>query len=228
MRSDLPNIIVKNVLTDLEISEVLKVLSETKHKTFVKHLCHTSWHVRLPKEIEDKFLYYAEEISKTKLRLLEYNISKYENVEEDGKKYYPLLWPHTDEAFGGPRVTLDYQLRSNISWPIEVDNEDSITNYTLSDNQLLSFSGTHQVHWRPKKDFSDNDFIEMIFLHFEPIGAKPLNLDHIKKMRKKSGERFEEWKNTEGHFSNDSNPENDYYRYWYDDPKLIEKWSNNG
>jgi len=224
MKVDFPNVVIKDILTQEEIDAILKVLSETESKSFVQGLCFNSWHIRLPLNIEEKFLKYAEELSGVKLKLLEYNISRYENIEKDGIRYYPMLWPHTDEAFKKPRVTLDYQLRSNISWPVIVDNLNSVKEYNVNDNEMITFSGTHQVHWRPKKQFNNNQFLEMIFLHFEPENSFLLNATHIKSMRKLAGKRFLEWEQTEGPSSNDNDPKSSYYRYWDEDPSLEEKW----
>lgn len=224
MKPDFPNVVIKNVLTEYEVDSIIQTLSKTESKSFVQSLCFNSWHVRLPSEIEAKFLKYAEELSGVKLKLLEYNISKYENIEKNGIKYHPMLWPHTDEAFKKPRVTLDYQLRSNISWPVIVDNLDSVKEYNVNDNEMITFSGTHQVHWRPKKQFEDDQFLEMIFLHFEPEDSLPLNANHIKSMRKLAGKRFLEWEKTEGPSSNDDDPKSSYYRYWDEDPGLEEIW----
>jgi hypothetical protein len=213
MNKQFKNTVIENALSKEDIDTIFEIVSQTTNKTFQENLCYHSWHIRLPEHIENKFLKYAEDIAGVKLRLLEYNFSRYENSEYNGKKYYPLLFPHTDEAFNGPRVTLDYQVRSNIKWSIIVDDWNSLKEYELNDNEILTFSGTHQIHWRPKKDFKDEDFLEAIFLHFEPVGAEPLTTSHINEMRSHAKMRWEEWKNTPGIYSNNSLPENDKYRY---------------
>jgi len=209
MKKDFPNTIIKNALNENEISEIFDVVNKTTHKTFLDTLCYYSWHIRLPEHIENKFLDYAEKVSGTKLKLLEYNFSRYEIVEN----YHPLLFPHTDEAFSGPRVTLDYQIRSNIKWPIVVDDWKTKKEFLLQDNEILTFSGTHQIHWRPKQNFNKDHFLEAIFLHFEPIGAEKLSIEHINEMRDHGKLRWEEWKKTEGITSNSQNPDFDIYRY---------------
>lgn len=213
MRKDFPNIIIKNVLEDKEIKEIFDIVSTTDNKTFQENLSYHSWHIKLPDYIENKFLMHAEKISGSKLKLLEYNFSRYEKVEYNNKTYYPLLFPHTDEAFNGPRVTLDYQIRSNIEWAIVVDDWENIKEYSLMDNEILTFSGTHQIHWRPKRDFNHGDFLDAIFLHFEPVGSEKLSMQHINDMRSHAHKRWNEWKNTPGIYSNSDFPNNDELRY---------------
>jgi hypothetical protein len=209
MKKNFPNILIKNALESKDIAEIFETVNNTSHKTFLDTLCYYSWHIKLPEHIENKFLKYAENIAGTKLKLLEYNFSRYEIVEN----YHPLLFPHTDEAFSGPRVTLDYQVRSNIKWPIVVDDWENQKEFLLQDNEILTFSGTHQIHWRPKQNFDKDNFLEAIFLHFEPVDAKPLSIDHINEMRDHGKLRWKEWQNTEGIGSNSLNPDFDIYRY---------------
>ena len=54
------------------------------------------------------------------------------------------------------------QLKSNIDWPILVEGQ----SFTLKNNEALTFSGTHQVHWREYRKFKEEDFIDMLFCHF--------------------------------------------------------------
>ena len=47
-------------------------------------------------------------------------------------------------------------------------------------------SGTHQIHWRVKKVFSPEDFIDMIFFHLKKIGAEPKSADVNLNMNEKA------------------------------------------
>ena len=94
-------------------------------------------------------------------------------VNEDGTIGAPFLSPHYDETFKEPRFTFDYQMRSNTSWPLVVEEKQ----FALEDNQALTFSGTHQIHWRTKKEFSSEDFVDMIFFHLKKIKSEPKSHD---------------------------------------------------
>jgi hypothetical protein len=82
----------------------------------------------------------------------------------------PDLPPHVDTNFKQPRLTFDIQLKSNTSWPIIVEEE----LYTLKDNEALIFSGTHQVHWRQKKQFNKNEYVDMLLCQF----SEKTNIDN--------------------------------------------------
>lgn len=204
MRKDLPNVIIDNVLTQEEISTIFEIVSKTESQNFHNELAYNSWHIQLPNSLVEKFTKHAESVAGVPLKLEEYNFSRYEKVTSSCGKYTfnPLLFPHTDEAFQSDRFTFDYQIRSNVQWPITVDNWVEEKDYTLQDNQALTFSGTHQVHWRPKREFVEGEFIELIFLHFAPLDKQPLSVEHINSMRKRGAEAYEKWSKTPGTTSN--------------------------
>lgn len=71
------------------------------------------------------------------------------------------LPPHIDR--NACTYTIDYQLRSSISWPLYVNSEKVV----LEDNQAAVYYGEDELHWRnefPTK--SHNDYVEMIFFHY--------------------------------------------------------------
>lgn len=199
MKENLPNIIIKDLLSKEEIDVVLSLKDQTDKKEINYDLGHRVFHTRLPDNILNKFNEYAEKIAGEPLELLAYQVARYENiVTENGESVFPLLFPHTDEVFEEPRFTLDYQIRSNTTWEIRVDNWEEVTGYTLRDNEAVTFSGTHQVHWRPKKKFNDDEFIEMIFFHYRPKNFQLITLDHVNKVRSRGKEMYEIWKQEDG------------------------------
>lgn len=213
MRKDMPNVIVSNVLTEDEINEIYSVVNKTSNQTFVESLSYTSYHIQMPQHIVDKFTRIASELAGVPVEIKEYNLSRYEKTDRDGKIFNPILFPHTDEAFKEARVTLDYQIKSNIEWSISVDNWETENEFTLKDNELLSFAGTHQIHWRNKKDFNDGDFVEAVFMHFSPIPAQPLSVEHINEVRDRGLYNYNKWKSQPGPTQNIGNDETDLYKY---------------
>lgn len=201
MRKDIPNVIIKNVLSNEEIFEIYKILDQTTNKSFQEDLSYTSWHIQLPDSLIGKLTECAEAVAKEKLILKEYNLSRYHKAISDCKTlmHNPLLHPHTDEAFDSKRFTLDLQLDSNVSWDIIVDDWVSEKSFTLSDNEAITFSGTHQVHWRPKRNFEKGEYLDMLFMHFVPAeNDSPLSEDHKKEMRERVSEKSTIWLNTFG------------------------------
>ena len=214
MKKDFPNVVTKNVLTNEEYQEVYDLVANSTNVAFQDALSYNMFHIELPEHIISKLTEIAENISGVKVKRPEYNVSRYEMVQSNcGKTYTPLLYPHTDDAFIVPKITLDLQLRANVSWDIAVDNWESVTSYTLSDNEMLSFSGTHQVHWRPKREFKQGEFLDMMFLHFEPIDGETLSSAHINEMKDRAGMRHLEWHQTPGVGFNVGTEESQFKKY---------------
>ena len=81
------------------------------------------------------------------------------------KKEYgtPSLKPHIDH--NETEYILDYHVYSNTEWPIAVEGE----YFNLNANEAALFSGKNDIHWRPKKEFNDEECVAMIFFHFVDI-----------------------------------------------------------
>jgi hypothetical protein len=184
MKYDEANEIVDNVLTEQEIQEIYKMLETPSQQYVMKRFNQKISDFKLPEGVERKVIKHCENISgETGLMISEYQFARYTNiVNEDGSIGAPVLSPHYDETFKEPRFTFDYQMRSNTSWPLVVEERE----YALKDNQALTFSGTHQIHWRTKKIFSSEDFIDMIFFHLRKTDAKPKGAEVNNEMNEKA------------------------------------------
>jgi len=215
MKFNEKNIIVKNILTKEEIERVKDSVVSAENSNQFDILGYYVWHLTMPEDIVKKFTRIAEEICGEELVLEEYNTSRYElRSNDDGSETHPLLFPHTDEAFKEERFTLDYQLESNISWPIIVKSENETKELVLLDNEAGTFSGTHQVHWRPKRIFNKGEFLTLIFMHFKKAnGAKELSLEHINHMRNLAKIEYDEWMKQEGRSNNEMYDPNNEPRY---------------
>lgn len=170
----LKNEIYKNVFTEKEIDDLYQVIDiKQREKTSIVSIYgQKAWLVGLPESVIDKINNIAKDIYDEPVKLQEISFARYSKEYGD----MPILTPHFDNAFSTPRVTIDIQVRSNIDWPIVVDNK----SFTLKDNEALTFSGTNQIHWREHRKFNDNDFIEMIFAHFS-IDSEPSYSENHKK-----------------------------------------------
>ena len=172
MKFDYENLIVDKIFNDDEIAKIYSHINnapEDKSRV-VDNLGQKAYFVWLPEDIVDVIVKRANEISDVPVELRELSFATYI------KDNHPRLHPHLDTVFFEPRLTLDIQVGGNISWPISVEGRE----YTIENNQALTFSGTHQIHWRPKIDFKDGEHLDMIFCHFSEVGATPNTLgdDH--------------------------------------------------
>jgi len=110
----------------------------------------------LTRELSNKFLQYAKDV--TGLQDLE----KRGNVFAEYNLKYgtPCLMPHYDA--GDPNVLLDYQVYSNISWPLKIDEVE----YLCDDNSVLNIYNTHQMHYRVPQKFNDGDVLGVLFFNY--------------------------------------------------------------
>jgi hypothetical protein len=185
MKFDEKNIVVQNVLTDSELGDLLSSIKNPYNKYVMSMFVQQISDFKMPEKIEQKIISHVEKITGLSGFEMEYQFSRYELLDINGKTEVPSLRPHFDR-FSEPRFTFDYQLDSNVSWPIYVEG----TEFVLNNNEALTFSGTHQVHWRPSRDFVPGEFIEMIFCHLYLKDSKDtVGLEHFDFMDNRS----EEW-----------------------------------
>lgn len=192
MKHDEKNVIVEDVLLQEEIDELYRIIENPYQKSVMKLFAQTVSDFDLPLSIRNKIVNYCEQISgESDLEIAEYQFAKYKNVNdpESGERLLPNLTPHWDAAFAQPRFTFDYQIGGNTSWPLVVEDRE----FTLTNNSALTFSGTHQIHWREKKVFSDNDYIDMIFFHLRKKNSPPYQIDLAEKMEEKAKYYFQKY-----------------------------------
>jgi hypothetical protein len=157
------NTIIKNIFSDEEINKILINSLNSVNIVFKERMGQRLYRLDLPEEIKQKVTDIAKFYSGVdSLVLTEYSYCVYmSNFSEQGT-INPTLIPHVDQNMGGKRITLDVQVCSNTSWPINVLDKE----YILKDNEALLFSGTDQMHGRPEKIFQYKEYIDMLFLHF--------------------------------------------------------------
>lgn len=164
------NIIIENVLTEKEISSIYSALENTQNTFIMKLYAQTISDFDLPESVKEKIISYSEQISnENNLEISEYQFARYKKVidEDSGEILLPNLIPHWDNSFLEPRLTFDYQISGNTTWPIVVEDKE----FTLKNNSALTFSGTHQIHWRTPKEFNDDEYLDMIFFHLRKIDS---------------------------------------------------------
>jgi hypothetical protein len=192
MKYNEKNVILENVLADDELSMLYSVIENPSSKYVMKLFAQTVSDFELPNSVAKKIIDYSEKISgESELEIAEYQFARYRNVvdPESGEMLLPNLTPHWDAAFAEPRFTFDYQIGGNTSWTLVVEDKD----FTLNNNSALTFSGTHQIHWRKKKIFSDSDYIDMVFFHLRKKKAQPYNTELPKEMEEKAEYYFQRY-----------------------------------
>lgn len=113
-------------------------------------------------EAEDIMNSYVLPVYKEPIKLGHYSYLDY-NMKYGNGKYFPSLPPHIDAA--NTLVTFNYCLDTNIDWEIYVDNKA----YDLKAGDALVFSAINQVHWRPKREWQEGDFCEILTFDYSPL-----------------------------------------------------------
>ena len=192
MKHNEENVIVENVLTEDEVSILYSTINNPRSNYIMKLFAQTVSDFELPDGVAKKIIDYSEKISgESNLEIAEYQFARYSNVtdSESGQSLFPNLTPHWDAAFAEPRFTFDYQIGGNATWPLVVEDK----KFTLTNNSALTFSGTHQIHWREKKIFADSDYIDMIFFHLRKKNSQPYDADLAKEMQEKAKHYFQKY-----------------------------------
>lgn len=148
-----------NIFTEIEIKKIYEslknnVIEDRIEKKYGKKISL----VELPAEIKSKLVGQMELIYNCSIVMEDSYFIRY-SPEYGG---LPALLPHRHSLLKGDRLSLSVQLKSNIDWPLIVDG----ISYRLVDNEGLSFSGTHQEHWRDKMLYKNNNFVEVLLCNF--------------------------------------------------------------
>lgn len=184
MKSNEINTIVDSVLSQDQIDYIYNQVESSTLKQHMPGYNQQLANFALTDEILARLVAVCEEVSGiSDLKLEAYQFARYENGKDDDGNviYRPILSPHHDDTFEEPRFTFDLQLKSNTSWALVVEDKA----FTLSDNQALTFSGTHQVHWREHKLFEDGEYIDMLFMHLELKNPEKITQEHKQSMYQK-------------------------------------------
>jgi hypothetical protein len=116
---------------------------------------------KIPQDIIDKVFNIVSDLLKDQYPDLVYSFVIYAEYSRLSGGH-PRLGAHFDKAEASTFI-LDYQLDSNCSWEIGV--EDQIFN--LEDNSGILFDPLDKIHYRPNRFFKADEFVRMIFFRFD-------------------------------------------------------------
>jgi hypothetical protein len=163
------NTIVQNVFSNEQIASIYKDIDIDFNKNIMlqsfygrlyiplyfrqKTVISDPIDLKVEQSICDTILSHSSKFSDVSLQVESISFARY------SLKYgKPGLHPHTDNNYKEARLTFDIQLDGNVSWPIIIDHKE----YLLKNNEAIVFSGTHDVHWRSKKQFNENEYIDIL------------------------------------------------------------------
>ena len=101
-----------------------------------------------------------EYVNDPDLELTHYQYLDYYGKYGNGNS--PMLPPHLDTENYYTKVSIDYQMSSNINWAVVVEGQ----KFFLKDNEVLVFEAAERIHWRDPIILKENDRCEVIVFHF--------------------------------------------------------------
>jgi hypothetical protein len=126
------------------------------------YMSRMSLEFQCPEEIEKLMDEYVYPVYKEKIKLAHYLYLDY-NIKYGEEEYFPCLPPHIDAA--NTLVTFNYCLDTNIDWDLYIDN----VRYELKAGDAIVFSAVNQVHWRPKREWKEGDFCEILSFDYSTL-----------------------------------------------------------
>jgi hypothetical protein len=161
--------IVKNFFTDEELEVLLAIIKYQKnakdlekffYPLILPELARMQIDVMYPENIRRKLEKFASEIVGEEVFMFHNRYLSYSKEHSPGVN--PKLPVHYDLNNYFSKLTMDYQLDSNIDWPIVIEGK----SFNLEYRDLLVFWGTGQAHWREPILFRDGDRTEVLTMHF--------------------------------------------------------------
>jgi hypothetical protein len=123
----------------------------------------------MPKHLEKVLDDIAKPTYDGDIALCHYNYIEYNKIYSEGK-ISPILPPHIDADEN--LVTINYCLDGNFEgWDLYVGTQEDSSKfkrYTLKKGQAIVFSAVNQIHWRPKRRFTDGEFLEIVSMDYCP------------------------------------------------------------
>jgi hypothetical protein len=162
--------VLPNFFTDNE-EKVLRNLVETNRQLepnssryapmIIESMSRMQIEFDMPKDIEKKLTDLAKQYyNDPDLILSHYQYLDY--YGKYGKGNSPMLPPHLDTENYYTKISIDYQMKSNIDWAIVVEGQ----KFILKDSEVLVFEAGERIHWRDPIKLKSEDRCEVIVFHF--------------------------------------------------------------
>jgi hypothetical protein len=161
--------IIKDFFTKEEVDVILAIIQYQKNAKdldefyaplVLPNMSRMQIEVMYPIHIQRKLEKFASELVGEEV--LMFHNSYLDYTLEHNPDINPKLPVHYDSDNYFTKLTMDYQLYSNIDWPIVIEGE----NFNLQYGDLLLFWGAGQIHWREPVKFKNGDRTEVLTMHF--------------------------------------------------------------
>ena len=95
---------------------------------------------------------------------------KYQRYTPKTGNFSPELKPHVDRIDETHYLSFSLPINNKEVWPIYLD----IEKYVIKNNQALFFNVSNTIHWRPKKEFLENQHYDVLIFRFSDVDNKIL------------------------------------------------------
>ncbi len=161
--------LLKGFFTDEELEVLLAIikyqkkakdLGEFYSPLILPTMARMQIEVMYPESIRRKLEGFASELVGEEVFMSHNSYLSYNQEHSPGMN--PKLPPHFDSDNYYSKLTMDYQLDTNIDWPIVIGEK----SFNLKYGDLLVFWGAGNPHWREPVLFKDGDNTEVLTMHF--------------------------------------------------------------
>lgn len=169
----------EKTLRDLvETNRLLPPGSSRYAPMVIEQMARTQIEFDVPENILNKLISLAKQfVDDPDLELTHYQYLDYYGKYGNGNS--PMLPPHLDTENYYTKVSIDYQMKSNIDWAVVVEGE----KFILKDNEVLVFEAAERIHWRDPIILKEDDRCEVIVFHFsnkyehQPYAEKQMGIE---------------------------------------------------
>jgi len=187
--------IIKDFFTKEELEVILAIVRYQKNAKnlsafhspiILPDLSRMQIELMYPPSIQAKLESFASEMIGEAVFMSHNSYLSYTKEHNDSTN--PKLPVHYDSDNYFTKMTMDYQLDSNIDWPIVIEGE----SFNLQYGDLLIFWGAGQVHWREPILFKEGDNTEVLTMHFSTREDFE-KLNNVSRDPEKRKERLATW-----------------------------------
>jgi hypothetical protein len=158
--TNFPNVLINSIFTDEQYKKLYYNVANNDKK-FLDRIDDTGYMSHgdpVDPELFDAIAAKMEQVVGKKLKKYMSHYARYCN---DGTTS-PMLRPHYDKGLDVATVSMTIILDSTLDWDIGTE----IGSFAPRKNQGVTFSGSHQFHWRPYKQFTDSDYYDILVCQF--------------------------------------------------------------
>jgi hypothetical protein len=166
--------IIKGFFSDDEIKEVKGLIDHGRSlipggfysPLVLPKLAREQIELKVSGKLLKKIEYFASDFVGEDVAMTHNSYLSYNTKHSEDSSVTPNLPPHFDSDNYFTKLTIDYQLDANISWPIVIDTNGELHRFDMEYGDLLVFWGAGTIHWRDPIVLKEGDNCEVWTAHF--------------------------------------------------------------